>query len=141
MGMITVVFLVCSLRTNVVFFIIFLTLVPTFSLITASYWFLAMDFVGNSAFAAKLLEVSWKKARFTGDRSSWSRLLPDASWRMADLGYDASFQAAGACAFVTCMAGWYLIFAILLASLDFPLDLPVGDLSRVIRGKSEMSRA
>ncbi|KAF6816467.1 gpr1 fun34-class plasma membrane protein [Colletotrichum musicola] len=104
MGMITVVFLVCSLRTNIVFFIIFLTLVPTFALITAAYWFLAMDFAGNSAFAAKLLE------------------------------------AAGACAFVTCMAGWYLIFAILLASLDFPLDLPVGDLSRVIRGKSEMSR-
>lgn len=58
MGMICLVFLVCSLRTNIVFFVIFLTLVPVFGLITAAYWFLAMDFTGNSAFAAKLLEVS-----------------------------------------------------------------------------------
>ncbi|KAI8280780.1 GPR1/FUN34/YaaH-class plasma membrane protein [Colletotrichum sp. SAR 10_98] len=56
MGMICLVFLVCSLRTNIVFFVIFLTLVPVFGLITAAYWFLAMDFTGNSAFAAKLLE-------------------------------------------------------------------------------------
>ncbi|GJC78423.1 protein alcS [Colletotrichum liriopes] len=104
MAMICVVFLVCSLRTNVVFFIIFLTLVAAFILITAAYWFLAMDYTGNAAGAAKLL------------------------------------QAAGASAFVTCMAGWWLIFAILLASLDFPLELPVGDLSRVIRGKSEKSQ-
>ncbi|KAK2779593.1 gpr1 fun34 -class plasma membrane protein [Colletotrichum kahawae] len=104
MGMICLVFLVCSLRTNIVFFVIFLTLVPVFGLITAAYWFLAMDFTGNSAFAAKLLE------------------------------------AAGACAFVTCMAGWWLIFAILLPSVDFPLEIPVGDLSRVIRGRSERSQ-
>ncbi|KAK2004399.1 GPR1/FUN34/YaaH-class plasma membrane protein [Colletotrichum falcatum] len=103
MAMVCVVFLVCSLRTNVVFFIIFLTLVAAFCLITAAYWFLAMDYTGNAAYAATLL------------------------------------QAAGGCAFVTCMAGWWLIFAILLASLDFPLELPVGDLSRVIRGKSENS--
>ncbi|GKT45339.1 protein alcS [Colletotrichum spaethianum] len=103
MAMICVVFLVCSLRTNIVFFIIFLTLVAAFVLITAAYWFLAMDYTSNAASAAKLL------------------------------------QAAGASAFVTCMAGWWLIFAILLASLDFPLELPVGDLSRVIRGKSENS--
>lgn len=57
MAMICVVFLVCSLRTNIVFFIIFLTLVAAFCLITAAYWFLAMDYTGNAAFAAKLLEV------------------------------------------------------------------------------------
>ncbi|TKW56130.1 Protein alcS [Colletotrichum tanaceti] len=103
MGMITLVFLVCSLRTNVVFFVIFLTLVVTFAFITAAYWFLAMDFTRNASYAAMLL------------------------------------KAAGASSFVTCMAGWWLVFAILLASLDFPLELPVGDLSRVIRGKSEKS--
>lgn len=58
MGMITLVFLVCSLRTNVVFFVIFLTLVVTFALITAAYWFLAMDFTGNANYAATLLKVS-----------------------------------------------------------------------------------
>ncbi|KAK1585595.1 GPR1/FUN34/YaaH-class plasma membrane protein [Colletotrichum navitas] len=112
MAMICVVFLVCSLRTNVVFFIIFLTLAATFCLITAAYWFLAMDYTGNAAYAAKLLKVGL------------------SSWRS---------DGAGGCAFATCMAGWWLIFAILLASLDFPLELPVGDLSRVIRGKSETS--
>ncbi|KAJ0286978.1 hypothetical protein CBS470a_005669 [Colletotrichum nupharicola] len=61
MGMICLVFLVCSLRTNIVFFVIFLTLVPVFGLITAAYWFLAMDFTGNSAFAAKLLEEAMLK--------------------------------------------------------------------------------
>ncbi|KAF9874743.1 GPR1/FUN34/YaaH-class plasma membrane protein [Colletotrichum karsti] len=58
MGMICLVFLVCSLRTNIVFFVIFLTLVAVFGLITAAYWFLAMDFTGNSAYAAKLLEAA-----------------------------------------------------------------------------------
>lgn len=38
--------------------------------------------------------------------------------------------------FVTCMAGWYLIFSILLVSVDFPLVLPVGDLSGMIKGAS-----
>ncbi|OHE97333.1 GPR1/FUN34/YaaH-class plasma membrane protein [Colletotrichum orchidophilum] len=104
MALICLVFLVCSLRTNIVFFVIFLTLVVTFSLITAAYWWLAKDYTGNAAYAARLLE------------------------------------GAGACAFVTCAAGWWLILAILLASLDFPLELPVGDLSRVIRGKSEKSK-
>lgn len=58
MGMICVVFLICSLRTNIVFFLIFLTLVAAFGLITAAYWFLAMDYTGNAAYAAKLLQVS-----------------------------------------------------------------------------------
>lgn len=34
------------------------------------------------------------------------------------------------------MAGWYLLFVILLDSLDFPLSLPVGDLSNFIKAKS-----
>ncbi|KAK2024488.1 GPR1/FUN34/YaaH-class plasma membrane protein [Colletotrichum zoysiae] len=104
MAMVCVVFLVCSLRTNVVFFVIFLTLVVTFCLITAAYWLLAIDYTGNAAYAAKLL------------------------------------KAAGGCAFATCMAGWWLIFAILMESLDFPLDIPVGDLSTVIRAKIGESR-
>lgn len=63
-------------------------------------------------------------------------------------------EAAGAFAFVTCICGWYIFFAIMLASVDFPLDLPrkcsayactfnllisfaVVDLSQYVRGASE----
>lgn len=46
-------------------------------------------------------------------------------------------QGGGASTFVTCMAGWYLLTAILLASVDFPVQLPVGDLSTMIKGHSQ----
>lgn len=101
MAVMCFIYLICSLRTNIVFFIIFLTLVLTFTLLTGAYWALAADFEGNAAFAGKLV------------------------------------KAGGACAFVTCLAGWWIFAAILLAILDFPLQLPVGDLSQVIRGKSQ----
>lgn len=38
------------------------------------------------------------------------------------------------------MAGWYLITSILLAIVDFPIQLPVGDLSTVVKGKSQRMR-
>lgn len=37
--------------------------------------------------------------------------------------------AAGACGFVVCLLCWYLLAAQILASVAFPLNLPVGDLS------------
>jgi len=39
------------------------------------------------------------------------------------------------------MAGWWIFFAIMLASLDFPFSIPVGDLSHIIRGASEKKKA
>lgn len=48
--------------------------------------------------------------------------------------------AAGALLFVVCLLGWYLFFVQLLAAVDFPLNLPVGDLSRFIKGASERRR-
>jgi hypothetical protein len=32
--------------------------------------------------------------------------------------------ASGACSFVTCLLGWYLFMSIMMASLDFPVELP-----------------
>lgn len=46
-------------------------------------------------------------------------------------------KAGGAFAFVVCILGWYIFTAILFASLDFPIQLPVGDLSTVVKGGSE----
>ncbi len=48
--------------------------------------------------------------------------------------------AGGAFAFVASLGGWYLIVAILLAELDFPVPVPVGDLSWLIKGKSERAK-
>ena len=45
--------------------------------------------------------------------------------------------AAGAMTFVTDMLGWYIFMAILLASLDFPFQLPVVDLSKYVKGGSD----
>jgi hypothetical protein len=85
MGILCFIYLICSIRTNLVFFLIFFTLVPAFGLLAASYLQLAN---GRANLAVKLAE------------------------------------AAGAFTFVTCICGWYIFFAIMLASVDFPLDLP-----------------
>ncbi|KAI0028139.1 GPR1/FUN34/yaaH family-domain-containing protein [Vararia minispora EC-137] len=39
------------------------------------------------------------------------------------------FKVAGAFTFVTCVSGWYLAASLLLASVNMPFSLPVGDLS------------
>lgn len=85
MGLLCLVYLICSIRTNLIFFLIFFTLVPAFGLLAGSYLQAAN---GRAALAAKLAE------------------------------------AAGAFCFVTCLCGWYIFLAIMLASVDFPLDLP-----------------
>ncbi|KAL8798125.1 MAG: hypothetical protein Q9182_006932 [Xanthomendoza sp. 2 TL-2023] len=45
--------------------------------------------------------------------------------------------AGGAFTFVTSLAGWWIFLAIMLASLDFPVQIPVGDLSTLIKGASD----
>lgn len=45
-------------------------------------------------------------------------------------------QAAGAFCFATCMFGWWIFIAIVLETVDFPISLPVGDLSHYVKGKS-----
>ena len=35
------------------------------------------------------------------------------------------------------MMVWYLLLVQLLEAVDFPITLPVGDLSQIIKGKSE----
>lgn len=108
MGLLCFIYLICSLRTNVVFVVIFFTLVVAFGLLAGSYWQTANALAGDVA-----------KAKLA------SRLQ----------------IAAGACTFVTSMAGWWIFFAIMLAALDFPFQIPVGDLSTLIKGASERAKA
>lgn len=87
------VYLIISIRTNIIFFLIFLLLVPAFGC-------LAAFFFGHEANATLLV-------------------------------------AAGGLTFVVSLLGWYLFFVQLLAAVDFPLNLPVGDLSRFVKGASD----
>lgn len=93
MGVLCFIYMIVALRTNIIFFLIFLLLVPAFGC-------LAAFFFGHGANANLAV-------------------------------------AAGALTFVVCLLGWYLFFVQLLAAVDFPLNLPVGDLSRFIKGASE----
>lgn len=102
MAFLCLVYLICSLRTNIVFFMIFLLLVPAFCCLAGSFWHGAQ---GNAATALALQ------------------------------------HAGGALSFAVCLLGWYLFLVLLLASVDFPLNLPVGDLSRLIKGGSEKTKA
>lgn len=43
-GFVCLIFLICSLRTNVVFFIIFLSLLGGFCCLAAAYWNLALAY-------------------------------------------------------------------------------------------------
>lgn len=108
MGVLCFIYLICSLRTNVVFVVIFFTLVCAFGLLAGAYWQNA-NAIGNADPAA---------ARLAG------RLQ----------------KAAGAFTFVTSMAGWWIFAAIMLAALDFPIQIPVGDLSTLIKGASEKQK-
>lgn len=43
--------------------------------------------------------------------------------------------------FAIVIPGWYLLFSQLLMSVDFPLSLPVGDLSEKVRGASTRKKS
>jgi len=100
MALLCFVYLICALRTNVIFVCIFATLVPAFGCLAGYYWKAAEGIVATNL-----------------------------------------MHSAGGLTFVTCLLGWYLFFVQLLASVDFPLNLPVGDLSRFIKGASERAKA
>ena len=110
MGVLCLIYLVCSLRTNVVFVVIFFTLVCAFGLLAGAYWQEANAFANNNDPSTLALAGRLQKA-------------------------------AGAFTFVTSMAGWWIFFAIMLAALDFPFQIPVGDLSTMIKGYSEKQKA
>ena len=54
MGVLCFVYLIASLRTNVMFFIIFLTLVIAFGILSGAYWNLAKGTPSATAYAGKL---------------------------------------------------------------------------------------
>ncbi|KAI5212267.1 GPR1/FUN34/YaaH-class plasma membrane protein-like protein [Aureobasidium subglaciale] len=114
MGMLCLLYFICSLRTNVVFAMIFFTLVLAFGCLTGAYWNLAIAYGNPATSAARAAHAATATRCLT---------------------------AAGALTFVTDMCGWWIFFAIMLASLDFPFQLPVGDLSTLIKGATDRKKA
>jgi len=102
MTLLSAIYLICSLRTNAVFVLVFLAATTGFGLATGAFWNLS---AGSLVAGGNLL------------------------------------VGAGACFFAASMAGWYLLLAIMLGSVDFPLAIPVFDLSRIIKGASEKKKA
>ncbi|OBT84462.1 hypothetical protein VE02_06454 [Pseudogymnoascus sp. 03VT05] len=67
-------------------------------------------------------------------------LLTAGHWQIAQGNADLAANidiAAGAVAFVSAIGGWYLLLSQLLEALDFPIQLPVGDLSGFIQSRSQ----
>ncbi|KAL8372496.1 hypothetical protein RB595_002023 [Gaeumannomyces hyphopodioides] len=114
MTILTLLFLVCSLRTNAVFVVVFAALTATLGSLTASYFLLSA--------AAPI-------------RDGGTVIVTAAA--AASKAQAASFSVgAGVCALVASLAAWYLLASILFETLDFPFKLPVGDLSVWIRAGS-----
>jgi len=101
-GMLSMVFLICSLRTNVVFVAVFLGYSVAFPLLAASDWLRAQEIMP----LAHRLQVG-----------------------------------GGAACFIVALLGWYAFASSLLEAVDFPMALPMGDLSAVVRGASEKKKA
>ncbi|KIX94350.1 uncharacterized protein Z520_10060 [Fonsecaea multimorphosa CBS 102226] len=95
-GVLMLMFLVCALRTNVIFVTLFALIIIIAELLAAAYWSLADGAVSR---AENLL------------------------------------KGAGAVTFILSAFAFYLLFTILLEAVDFPLTLPVGDLSTRFKGK------
>ena len=99
MALLSAIFLLASLRTNICFVIIFLTLALQFGLLAGGYWSLSSS--STAIEGAKLVAV------------------------------------AGSFSFMSCLAGWYIFAVQVLASVDFPISLPVGDLSQIFKGGAD----
>ncbi|KAL5333142.1 hypothetical protein BJX70DRAFT_406482 [Aspergillus crustosus] len=98
LAILTTIYLICSIRTNICLFRALFLLIMTFSLIAGSYFQLAN---GAAELAARLLVV------------------------------------AGAFNFALCMPIWHIFLVQMLEAVDFPISLPVGDLSGVVLGRSQ----
>ncbi|KAJ6100349.1 hypothetical protein N7467_001884 [Penicillium canescens] len=89
-------FAIASLRTNFVFFLVFVTLIPT-----ASFFALAH-----------------------GDAST-----------------SATYQhVGGGLLLAVAFLGWYIFLSLVLLGVDFPIRLPMGDLSTTIRGFNQRKK-
>ncbi|CAK4031435.1 transcriptional activator of ethanol catabolism [Lecanosticta acicola] len=97
LAILSFIFLICSLRTNLFFFLIFVAATMGFGFATASFWYSA---VGAMGMAEQFL------------------------------------VATGGCFWAAAMFGWYLLFAIMIPTMELPIPAPpIVDLSTVVKAK------
>ncbi|KAJ5113638.1 GPR1/FUN34/yaaH family-domain-containing protein [Penicillium angulare] len=118
LAVVTLIYLICSIRTNVCLFLALLFLTVAYDLYAAVHFITAL---GNEALAAK---VEVRDLQFIYNE------------------YVLIFysKAAGGCNFILCIPIWYIFVAQMLESIDFPFALPVGDLSEVVLGRNQKQR-
>ena len=107
--------MICATRINVVYTLIFLSLLLVFLLLSAAYWQLGQ---GNAAIGDRCVKVSIAP-RFCNFVITWTEFLLNISL----------LQGAGASLFVASLLGFYLLIVQLFESIGFPCFLPVGDLA------------
>lgn len=115
MGILVVVYAIAAIRTNIAFFLIFLTLIPTCKL-TPSF---------PSTYANCCTIVG---------------CLAGAFFTLAkgDVAAATTYQHVGAGLLLAAtLIGWYIFLALVLLAVDFPILVPLGDLSTKIPGYSE----
>ncbi|KAF7192926.1 Protein alcS [Pseudocercospora fuligena] len=95
------IFCIAAARTNALYMVLMILLVPTFSCLAASFWQYAE---GNMDAGLKLQ------------------------------------HAGGGLGFAISLGGWYLFAAMIFASVDFPIPLPIFDLSTIVPGASDLGR-
>lgn len=115
MGILSFVYFICALRTNIVYVVIFLSLVVGFALDAGQHFQIAL---GNIEVASGLQSVS-----FNFPAVSVVNLL-------------TVVQAAGATFFVTSIAALWIFFSMMLEALDFPFKIPCGDISTLIKSNT-----
>ncbi|KAL4922070.1 GPR1/FUN34/yaaH family-domain-containing protein [Aspergillus aurantiobrunneus] len=98
LGLLTFIYLICSIRTNMCLFAALFLLVITFALIAGSFFQMAN---GATELAHKLQ------------------------------------VAAGAFNFALCFPVWHIFLTQILEAVDFPISVPVGDLSSIVPGRSQ----
>lgn len=121
MGVVCLIFMICSLRTNIAFFIIFLTLVLAFGLLAGTFWQLAE---GNMA-VAKACQIAAGAFGFLTTVSGWYIF---ASILLASVDFPLVLPRE-------------FCFHVFLSWIGvLTKHFAVGDLSTHIKGRSEKSK-
>jgi len=128
MAVFSLIMLICSIRVNVVLVLLLLSIFLGFVLIAAS------TFAESESLA--LLTESLTMVSKGGDLAQ-AELLGLAGASKGELSVRL-VTGGGACLFAASLLNWYLLVAVLLLAVDFPILIGVYDLSTIVPGRTEI---
>lgn len=146
MTVLSLIFLICASRVNVPFFLLLLAVTIAFALLSAALFLEhqaiydisvagTLEGNGDNAAAVVILPKGEAKLKIT------LRLVVVSDRSVCYVGFANDYQGAGAAFFAASMLNWFLTLAIMLAVVDFPINVEVGDLSTVMHSKTQIERA